>query len=56
MVKEGEAEVGQVIEREFKMRGDIILLPQPSDDSEDPLVSSVPMFFNACHSTWNMFG
>lgn len=39
MAKEGEAEVRQAMERQSKMRGDIILLPQPSDDSEDPLVS-----------------
>lgn len=39
MVKEGEAEVRQAVERQPKMRGDIILLPQPSDDKTDPLVS-----------------
>lgn len=39
MLKEGEAEVTQAMDRQPKMRGDIILLPQPSDDIADPLVS-----------------
>jgi hypothetical protein len=39
MEKDGEAEVRQAMERQSKMRGGIILLPQPSDDIADPLVS-----------------
>jgi hypothetical protein len=39
MLKKGEAEVTQAMDRQPKMRGDIILLPQPSDDIADPLVS-----------------
>lgn len=39
MAKKVDAEGRQAMERQSKMRENIILLPQPSDDKADPLVS-----------------
>lgn len=48
MQKEGEPDVNQTTGRRSKMRGDIILLPQPTDDSADPLVSFHFLFRTRC--------